>query len=103
MDRKTVLQMAEKCVCTDRNQQYGEPEDNFDGIAEFWTTYIKNRCVGTGASVEVTSGDVSNMMMLFKIARAMTATEQKADTYIDIAGYAACAAEILTPNTKEKE
>lgn len=101
MLRKTVLEIAEKCVCTDRNNQYGEPEDNFSGIAEFWTTYIKNHCVSGGTSVMIASGDVANLMILFKVARAMAANEQKADTFIDIAGYAACAAEILT-NKEER-
>ena len=34
------------------------------------------------------------MLVEFKVARAITAAEQKADTFIDIAGYAACGGEI---------
>lgn len=35
MTRKEILAEAEKCVCSDRNLQYGEPEDNFNTIAKF--------------------------------------------------------------------
>ena len=34
--REEILREAIKCVCTDRNEQYGEPEDNFSCIAEYW-------------------------------------------------------------------
>ena len=43
---KNILEEAVRCVCTDRNQQYGEPEDNFRVIAELWNVYIRKRCVG---------------------------------------------------------
>ena len=32
--RRFILEDAIQCVCTDRNEQYGEPEDNFKVIAE---------------------------------------------------------------------
>ena len=96
MVREEILNEAEKCVCTDRNQQYGEPEDNFSVIAQLWEPYIRTKCVNLGADVDVSAEDVANMMVLFKVGRAATANEQKADTYIDIAGYAACAGEIAT-------
>lgn len=80
--RKKILREAIKCVCTDRNQQYGEPEDNFDVIAGFWETYL---------GMPVSRQMVADMMILFKIGRVVTAEVQKKDTYIDIAGYAACA------------
>ena len=34
MKREEILESARTCVCTDRNKQYGEPEDNFKAIAE---------------------------------------------------------------------
>lgn len=96
MVREEILNEAKKCVCTDRNQQYGEPEDNFAVIAQFWEQYVRAKCVGHGVDVDFDAEDVANMMVLFKVGRAATANEQKADTYIDIAGYAACAGEIAT-------
>lgn len=79
-----MLEQAIQCVCTDRNQQYGEPEDNFAVIASLWTNY---------AGRKFTAHDVAMMMALFKVGRAMTGTA-KADSYIDACGYLACAGEI---------
>ena len=83
-------------MCHDRNTQYGEPEDSFRAIAEFWETYVREKCVTPGASVCIQPADVAMMMVLLKVARTFCGT--KADTYIDIAGYAACAAEIEANN-----
>lgn len=90
--RAAILDRAKECVCRDRNAQYGEPEDNFAVIAELWQSYIKARCVGEGAPVDITARDVAMLMVLFKIGRAATAIEACDDTLVDIAGYAACAA-----------
>lgn len=91
--REEILREAIRTVCEDRNTQYGEPEDSFHVIAEFWTTYIREKCVSQDAiDVCISEEDVGMLMVLFKVARAICGT--KADTYIDIAGYAACAGEI---------
>lgn len=90
--REEILRDAIRTVCEDRNTQYGEPEDSFQVIAAFWETYVREGCVSHGADVCIRSEDVAMMMVLLKVARAIYRT--KADTYIDIAGYAACAGEI---------
>lgn len=82
-----------QAVCVDRNQQYGEPEDNFEVIARYWSTYLK---------MSVSAEDVANMMMLFKIARNTTG-KSKADNWIDVAGYAACGGEIAAGRMKEND
>lgn len=92
--REEILREAIKCVCTDRNEQYGEPEDNFDCIAGYWQKFLCDHCVEYGAGVCITPEDVAVMMMLFKIARYITADTPIVDTFVDIAGYAACAGEI---------
>lgn len=84
MTRAEVLQAAQKIVCTDREQQYGSPEDNFYAIAQYWNIY-------TG--LYLTPLDVANMMILLKLARESSG-RHKDDNYIDIAGYASCAAEL---------
>lgn len=94
--REEILREAIRTVCEDRNTQYGEPEDSFRVIAEFWTTYVREKCAAKNSDVCISSEDVGMMMVLFKVARAIGGT--KADTYIDIAGYAACAAEIEANN-----
>lgn len=93
MTRAEILKAAERCVCTDRNQQYGEPEDNFRIIAALWNVYL----FGRGAKSQLNPADVGAMMALFKLGRIATGGD-KADNFIDLAGYAACAGEISTEN-----
>lgn len=88
MTRSECLDTAKKTICNDRNDQYGEPEDNFKVIAEFWSSYLGKK---------ISSTDVANLMVLFKIARAKNASKE--DTFIDICGYAACGCEIATKST----
>ena len=100
MIRKEVLEEAIRCVCTDRNEQYGEPEDSFEVIAGLWNSYVESDCI-IGRGVVIGSADVAIMMALFKIGRMMTSADQKRDTFVDAAGYIACAAQILLPKEEE--
>lgn len=84
VDRKSILENAIKCVCGDGDKQYGNPEDNFAKIAEYWSAYLGK---------EINAVDVAMMMSLFKIARIQTGTGTL-DSFIDLAGYAACGGEI---------
>lgn len=87
MKREQILAIAEQTTCHDRNDQYGEPEDNFLRVADFWTTYL-----GPELPKRLTGADVANMMILFKVARNIS--NSKDDNWVDIAGYAACGGEI---------
>lgn len=89
MTRLDTLKAAAECVCGSREEDYGSPEDNFSVIAALWTAY-------TGT--DVTPKDVAMMMALLKIARAKAGS--KPDTYVDLAGYAACGAEISARDPK---
>lgn len=95
MKRAEILDSAKEIVTKDREEQYGAPEDNFATIAEFWTTYVKTKCVSPGTDVNISPADVGVMMILLKTARIAGGSE-KADNYIDIAGYAACAGELVS-------
>lgn len=86
MKRADILDKAKECVCGQREQDYGSPEDNFKQIAKLWTAY-KN--------VSFTPGDVAMMMALLKIARIQSGTGTS-DSFVDLAGYAACGGEIVT-------
>lgn len=91
MTRAEILDEAKKTVVQDRQDDYGNPEDSFAMIADFWTTYLK----GKGKlSAGIDSLDVSMMMELLKIARETTG--HKMDNFVDMAGYAACAGEITS-------
>ena len=84
MKREEILEKARICVCGKREQDYGTPENNFNRIAELWQAY-------TGYSFSAV--DVAIMMALPKAARIKTGTGTD-DSFIDLAGYAACAGEI---------
>ena len=95
--RERCLNEARKIVCSDRNEQYGEPENNFDVIADYWAVYLNGKYK---IGVQLDSGDVAHMMTLFKMGRITTAKTYKEDNYIDLAGYAACAMECATNKAK---
>jgi hypothetical protein len=90
MDRKECLDGAIKCVCGERDQQYGNPLTNFTKIAEFWTTY---------KGVKFSAKDVAAMMALLKIAR-VSSGQAKNDNWIDAAGYMGCGCEIESTDTE---
>lgn len=92
LTRADILHAAEKCVCGQRETDYGTPEDNFETIAEFWTAYLNRACVDEAGGVYIDANDVAMMMALLKIAR-IAAGGGKADSWIDLAGYADCGAE----------
>ena len=88
--RADILKEVEGIICKDRNEQYGEPEDNFKRIAVFWSNYLDR---------EITSADVAIMMVLFKAARIAN-DKYKADSWVDICGYSACGAECAMREVK---
>lgn len=93
MKREEILDAAKRCVCGDREQDYGSPERNFQTIAYLWETYLDARCVFNGSDVIICPQDVAAMLALMKIAR-IASGHAKEDNWIDLAGYAACGGEI---------
>ena len=89
--REQVLRKAKECVCGQRQQDYGTPEDNFALIASLWSAYLGK---------EVSAKDVAMLMGLMKIARIKSGSGTF-DSFVDLAGYAACGAEvnIIRPET----
>ena len=92
MTRSEILKEAEKCVCGEREQDYGKPENNFKNIARLWRAYLA--AAHHGKFSFLVAKDVAIMMALLKIARI--ATGENPDSFVDLAGYAACAGEIAT-------
>lgn len=93
--RQRVLREAEKCVCGHREQDYGTPEDSFQKIGTFWTYYLNY-------AVKIDAEDVAAMMALLKIAR-ISENPQNMDSWVDLAGYAACGGEIAGVCVKSEE
>lgn len=101
MTRSEILDEAKKCVCGQREQDYGSPEDNFKTIADLWNVYLGDIYVsektpfdGTTTYIHrITPTDVAMMMALLKIARIKNGGGT-GDSFVDLAGYAACGGEI---------
>ena len=89
MNRAALINRVEQKVIGDAR------EDSFDEIAALWSVYLGHPVIGE---------DVAMMMILLKVARVMKCVSID-DSLVDIAGYAACAAEIwendLTPSGHE--
>ena len=92
MKRTEILDAAKRCICGDREQDYGSPENSFQIIADLWNAYLRN-----SANAETWDGidakDVAAMLALLKIAR-IASGHAKEDNWVDLAGYAACGGEI---------
>lgn len=81
--RADVLRLAGDSVDR-RDDTYGKPEDNFARIAALWQAFLDNR-----DSTALTPRDVALMMVLMKTAR-LQEDQGHGDSWVDIAGYAAC-------------
>ena len=71
-----ILLEADDLVSTDRQSDYGAPEENFSDIAGLWSVYL-------GHPVDVEQ--VAVMMVLLKLARSKN--RYKRDNFVDAAGY----------------
>jgi predicted NUDIX family NTP pyrophosphohydrolase len=82
--RREILREAAKAVDGDRQDAYGNPEDNLGRIARLWAAFL---------NIDISTTDVASMMILLKIARETNM--HRYDNWVDIAGYAACGAECM--------
>lgn len=85
--REEILAEAKNCICGERENDYGSPEDNFAKISKLWTAYLEK---------EISSIDVAVMMCLFKVARMSGPNRGGIDSFVDLAGHAACGGEIFS-------
>nr|WP_286198834.1 DUF6378 domain-containing protein [Mesorhizobium sp. BR1-1-16] len=98
MTKRKLLETAIETVAG-RGLNYGRPEDNFQRIANLWNAHLINRYAdGYGGDTVVMlpkldPQDVAMMMALMKVARLENQPGHM-DSWIDIAGYAACGGEI---------
>ena len=84
--RGDILDTAKQYVDTDRANEHGDMEDNFNMIADYWNIHL-------GLVEFIKAEDVGVMMALLKIARTHS-NSANPDNYIDAAGYMACSAEL---------
>lgn len=89
--RKAILDKVEACVCKDRQNQYGDAEDNFQVIADYWNIWLRQRGILQETAAHcVNATDVAMMSALIKVARA-SSSPGHIDNWVDLAGYAICA------------
>lgn len=81
--RETILDAARTAITGQRQRDYGNPTENFQRIADLWSTALGH---------QFTPADVGIALILLKVAR-LSHTPGHVDSLIDIAGYAACTAE----------
>ncbi len=86
---KKTLRQAAEAVCGDRNDSYGPPIEDFSTQADMMSAYLSRT---NGTFVRVRPSDIAVLMVIVKIARQ--AHQPKTDNWVDLAGYAACGAEI---------
>lgn len=89
--RAAVLDEAKQAVCSDRNEEYGEPIDNFGRWA--------GACNALGyqgpGGRPLKPHDLAVIMGLGKLSRSVQSPD-KQDTWVDLAGYAAVGYELVT-------
>jgi hypothetical protein len=96
--KRACLEAAIDACCGDRALNYGKPEDNFQRIAILWSAWFHIRKEPPDSAVPFSPFDVAIMNILLKIAR-LANSPGHADSWIDIAGYAACGADITGTST----
>lgn len=97
--RKRILDTASKLIHGDRNNQYGPPTQDFDRTARLWTAYFGEK-LKPGARFQ--AHDVASFMALLKLSRLAWQSD-KEDSWVDLAGYAACGAECALPEEAFQE
>lgn len=84
MNKREVLEKSIELITGDREEDYGEAIVNFSRIADLWSVVLGSK---------VQPWQVAACMMQVKIARAIK-SPQHVDSWIDLCGYGALAAEL---------
>lgn len=82
-----------KDIVTEREGQHGKPAKTHGVIGELWSIYVSEK---TGIPVKIDAADVAMMQIQAKVGRFICGQSDHMDTVLDIAGYAACAGEIVS-------
>lgn len=103
--RGKMLDEANELVNGDRNVSYGDPNQDFRRTGDLWTTWLRDYINEHGVVVDIDGNDVQPigssiefelephvvavLMSLLKLSR-IAWTPEKGDSWVDVAGYAAC-------------
>jgi len=95
--REQILALAHVAV-NSRGRQYGAPEENFTRLAAVWTALTVDRL-----DVEFDAHWVAIFLAALKLVRVAEDPSHQ-DSWVDLAGYAACGGEIaINHESKESE
>lgn len=84
MKKEEVLDKAKELITNDRIKAYGPPKMNFQRIATLWEPILKTK---------VSPAQIALCLTQLKVARLIE-TEDHNDSWVDLAGYAACGGEV---------
>lgn len=92
-ERKQLLSRAEECVLKERNASYGEPDQDFQRIADIWSVLFNRK---------FSTHEVALALVALKLSR-LVHSPGHFDSWTDIAGYAACGWECAVLGEKRKK
>ncbi len=82
----SIVDEALAIVRGNREQCYGPPDQNFQTIAAFWSSWLSVRLK---TEIVLDGADVCYLMQLMKLARLANSPRHR-DSIVDIVGYADC-------------
>jgi hypothetical protein len=94
--RASILDEAKSLVTGDRNSAYGPPSADFQRSADAANAYGYRGPDGRSLAAH----DIAILVSLVKISRLMW-TPEKRDSWVDVAGYAACGYECVVETAKD--
>lgn len=87
--RREIVRRVEVCVCRDRQNTYGDAEDNFADIAA-----LANVVLGPKLKEPLEPHDVASFSACIKLAR-IKSSPMHLDNWVDLAGYGICGGGIV--------
>lgn len=97
-ERGYLLDTAREAVLRQRNASYGEPDQDFSRTANILTALLGHKLLEGAA---ITSDEVAKILIVVKLSR-LSWSPDHADSWIDIAGYAACGYETAILRTRRE-
>lgn len=82
-----ILEEALRITSSDRQNQYGPPEQDFTRTAKMWEALLEP-CVQPDGTLKISGSAVARCMIAIKLSR--DTHQKKRDNPVDIAGYARC-------------
>ena len=89
MKKSAIMLEQAKETIMERGESYGDPNENFERIADLWIALLGDDTLKRPLS----SQDVAAMMICLKLAR-LASTKGHVDSMLDICGYAALMSEL---------